>query len=203
MPKPYTRSDGVATFHASSGAEWRTWLETNHNTKKSVWLIIFRKESNTSSVYYDEAVDEALCFGWIDSKPNKRDDQSYFQFFSKRNPRSNWSKVNKQKVERLLTEGRIAEPGHEMIRLAKETGTWTALEDVDNLVVPPDLRKAFDSNPTAFTFWEKFPPSTRRGILEWIFNAKREETRAKRIAETVEKAAEDIRANQYRQPKKK
>lgn len=203
MFKPTTRPDGVETFHASGRAEWRAWLQTNHNTKKNVWLIIYRKESNTPSVYYDEAVDEALCFGWIDSKPNKRDDNSYFQFFSRRNPKSNWSKVNKQKIERLLNEERIAESGHEMIRLAKETGTWTALEDVDNLVVPPDLQMAFDANPTAFAFWEKFPPSTRRGILEWIFNAKRDETRAKRIAETVEKASENIRANQYRQPKKK
>jgi len=203
MSKLNTRPDGVETFHASGRAAWRAWLESNHKTKKSVWLIIYHKESSTSSIYYDEAVDEALCFGWIDSKPNKRDKESYFQFFSQRNPKSNWSKVNKEKIERLLAEGSIAESGHEMIRLAKETGTWTALEDVDNLIVPPDLQKAFDANPTAFSFWQKFPPSTRRGILEWIFNAKREETRAKRIEETVEKAAEDIRANQYRQPKKK
>jgi|GEM_PF-180755 len=190
--------DGVPTFYAESQEAWRKWLEEHHITEKSVWLIIYHKESSTSSVKYPEAVDEALCFGWVDSKPNKRDHESYYQFFSKRNPRSNWSGVNKRKIERLQLEGKIAPAGFEMIRIAKETGTWDALTDVENLVVPEDMQLLFDDNPTAFEYWNSFPPSTRRGILEWIFNAKRAETRAKRIKETVEKAAENIRANQYR-----
>ncbi len=189
--------DGIKTFYAASAAYWRNWLEENHDTTKSIWLIIYRKESKVPSVYYPEAVDEALCFGWIDSKPNKRDEESYYQFFAKRNPKSNWSRVNKEKVERLLKEQKMAPPGLEMIRIAKETGTWDALNDVEKLIVPPDLKQAFDTNSTALEYWEAFPPSTKRGILEWIFNAKRSETRAKRIAETVEKAAQNIRANQY------
>ncbi|MBW4512321.1 MAG: YdeI/OmpD-associated family protein [Scytonematopsis contorta HA4267-MV1] len=190
--------DGVITFHAKSRDEWRRWLMEYHQTEKCVWLIIYRKESETPSVYYDEAVDEALCFGWIDSKPNKRDEESYFQFFSKRNPKSNWSKVNKIKVERLISEGLMTDAGLEMITLAKTTGTWTALDDVENLVIPDDLLLLLNENQAALKYFEAFPRSVKRGILEWIQNAKRPETRAKRIMETVTLAEKNIRANQYR-----
>lgn len=188
---------GIPAITAQSTREWRNWLKVNHKDKKSVWLIIFRKESEVPSVYYPEAVDEALCFGWVDSKPNKRDDESYYQLFSQRNPKSNWSGLNKKKVKKLLDEKRMAPAGLEMIRIAKETGTWDALNDVENLIVPEDLKALFDAQPKAFEYWTNFPPSVRRVILEWIFNAKRAETRIKRIHETVEKAAKNIRANQY------
>lgn len=190
--------NGVEAIEAKNAGQWRSWLEANHASKKSVWLIIYRKESAIPSVYYNEAVDEALCYGWIDSKPNKRDDESYYQFFSKRNPKSNWSKVNKSKVERLLKAGKMSKAGKAMIRLAKETGTWSALDQVENLINPEDLQNAFDKNKKAYENWRTFPPSVRRGILEWIFNAKRPETRQKRILETVSLAEENIRANQYR-----
>ncbi len=193
--------DGVATYYAKTRQDWRNWLSKNHNSEKSVWLIIYHKDSSTPSITYPESVDEGLCFGWIDSKPNKRDSESYYQLFSKRNPKSNWSAVNKRKVEALLEAGLIAEPGLEMIQIAKDSGTWDALNDVDNLLIPDDMQIMFDKNPTAFQHWINFPPSTRRGILEWVFNAKRTETRVKRIKETVDLAADNIRANQYR-PKK-
>ncbi|MBC8034108.1 MAG: YdeI/OmpD-associated family protein [Chitinophagaceae bacterium] len=187
--------NGVKTFYAKSAKHWRAWLAKNHQVEASVWLIIYKKESGVATVYYPEAVDEALCFGWIDSKPNKRDDTSYFQFFSKRKPKSNWSKVNKQKVERLLAEGRMAPAGLEMVELAKRTGTWNALNEVEDTVMPPDLKAAFAKDKVASANWNKFPRSSRRGILEWILNAKRPETRNKRIEETVRLAAENIRAN--------
>lgn len=189
--------DGIATLHAASRADWRQWLAANHATEQSVWLIIYRKESGIPSVYYPEAVDEALCFGWIDSKPNKRDESSYYQFFSRRNPKSNWSGVNKRKVAELTAQGLMAEAGLAMVELAQQTGTWTALEAVENLVIPADMQALFDQNPTALAYWEQFPPSTRRGILEWIQNAKRPDTRQNRIAETVRLATDNIRANQY------
>lgn len=195
--------DNVKTYHAPTRAKWRQWLEENHASEKSVWLIIYHKESTTPSIVYPEAVDEALCFGWVDSKPNKRDKESYYQYFSQRNPKSNRSRVNKEKVARLLEANLMAPSGLKMIEIAKQNGTWNALDDVENLIVPEDLQKAFDQNITAFDYWEKFPKSTKRGILEWIFNAKKPETRQKRIDETVRLAAENIRANQYRQPKKK
>ncbi|MEQ9377908.1 MAG: YdeI/OmpD-associated family protein [Imperialibacter sp.] len=192
------REDGIATLHAASQQAWREWLEVNHETEKSVWLIIYKKESGTPSVYYPEAVDEALCFGWIDSKPNKRDEKSYFQFFAKRNPKSKWSGVNKRKVTRLLNEGRMAPAGQKMVELARQTGTWEALNDVEALSIPHDMEALLKNTPAAATNFSSFPPSTRRGILEWISNAKKPETRQKRIEETVSLAAQNIRANQYK-----
>ena len=193
------RKDGVPTFQAKDRSVWRNWLQENHQSAKSVWLIIYKKESSVSSVYYPEAVDEALCFGWVDSKPNKRDEKSYYQFFSKRNPKSNWSRLNKQKIEQLIGKGMMAPAGLEMVAIAKENGTWNALDDVENLIIPNDLQQAFEKAPTAFAHWENFPRSSKRGILEWILNAKRSETRQKRIKQTVELAGKNIRANHYRQ----
>jgi uncharacterized protein YdeI (YjbR/CyaY-like superfamily) len=190
--------NNINTFHAKTRNDWRKWLRKNSASEKSVWLIIYHKESTTPSIYYPEAVDEALCFGWIDSKPNKRDRESYYQFFSKRNPKSKWSKVNKEKVARLIEAGLMTKQGMEMIMLAKKTGTWDALSAVDNLELPSDLAKAFAKKKIALNHWQAFPPSTQRGILEWILNAKRSETRAKRIEETVSLASQNIRANQYR-----
>jgi uncharacterized protein YdeI (YjbR/CyaY-like superfamily) len=131
------------------------------------------RKSGFPSVKYPQAVDEALCYGWVDSKPNKRDDQSYYQYFAKRNPKSNWSRVNKQKVEWLPAEGRMAEPGLKMIEIAKENCAWNALDEVEKPIVPDDLQRELDQNPKALRNWKSFPPSVRRGIPEWIFNAKR------------------------------
>jgi uncharacterized protein YdeI (YjbR/CyaY-like superfamily) len=184
---------GVKAIPASSAKVWRRWLAMNCERENSVWLIIYKKESGFPSVNYPEAVDEALCYGWVDSKINKRDEISYYQYFAKRNPKSNWSKINKEKVERLLEKGRMAPPGLAMIDLAKKMGTWTALDPVEALAIPDDMMKLFRQNKTAFTNWEKFPRSAKRGILEWILNAKQAETRQKRIAETVEKAGKNLK----------
>lgn len=191
--------DGIKTFYAKDRAAWRQWLADNHASEKSVWLIIYKKDSGTPSVYYDEAVDEALCFGWIDSKANKGDNEHYFQFFAKRNPKSKWSRVNKDKVERLIAQGLMTNAGMKMIEFAKATGTWTALDEVENLILPDELQQAFNANEIAKAHWDNFPRSVKRGILEWISNAKRPETKQKRIEETVTLAAQNIRANQYRQ----
>jgi uncharacterized protein YdeI (YjbR/CyaY-like superfamily) len=192
--------NGVLAIQCKNRKAWRNWLEKNHATEKSVWLIIYKKESGTSSVYYPEAVDEALCFGWVDSKVNKRDDYSYYQYFAKRNARSNWSRVNKEKVERLLQQGLMAPAGLAMIELAKQSGTWSALDEVEQSVVPADMQALLDKQPQAQANWNHFPKSVKRGILEWILNAKKPETRKLRIEETVRLAAQNIRANQY-QPK--
>ncbi len=193
--------EGKPTFYASSRKDWRKWLAANCESEDAVWLIIYKKDSDIDSVYYSEAVDEALCFGWIDSKPNKRDDKSYYQYFSKRKNKSNWSKVNKNKVKELLAKNLMAKRGLKMIEIAKANGTWNALDKVDALIEPDDLLEEFSSNEKAFANWKNFPPSTRRGILEWIFNAKRATTRSKRINETVSLAEQNIRANQFRKKK--
>ena len=193
------QKDGVAIFYAKDRAAWRAWLQANHHIEKSVWLLVYKKESNIPSITYNEALDEALCFGWIDSKSNKRDSDSFYQFFAKRNPKSNWSRVNKQKVEMLIQNNLMTTAGLEMINLAKETGTWTALDEVENLTIPSDMQEKLDVNPKAKEYFELFPRSVKRGILEWILNAKRPETRLKRIEETVSLAEKNIRANQYHQ----
>lgn len=182
---------------AQSTEEWRNWLSANHLSFQSVWLVIFKKQSKIPSVYYPEAVDEALCFGWVDSKPNKRDEVSYYQFFSKRNPKSNWSLVNKKKVEKLQKAGKMHASGLAMIALAKASGTWDALNAVDAVKEPDDLLVALKAFPNAFKNWSAFPLSTRRGILEWIQNAKQTETRNKRIQQTASLAEQNVRANQY------
>lgn len=189
--------EGIKTTKAANEKKWRAWLKKNHLRERSVFLIIYRKSSGIPSVYYPEAVDQALCFGWIDSVPKKRDSESYYLLFSKRNPKSNWSGVNKRKVERLLALGWIEKAGLEMIALAKETGTWDALNHVEALIVPEDFQKLLQKNKRAKTNWEKFPPSAKRGILDWLHSAKRPETRKKRLAETIKLAAQNKRANQY------
>jgi uncharacterized protein YdeI (YjbR/CyaY-like superfamily) len=186
----------IKTFYAESREQWRNWLDENHLAEKSVWLIMYKKESQVPSINYPEAVEEALCFGWIDSKPNRRDDQSFYQYFSKRNPKSNWSKVNKEKIKQLTEQNLMKPAGLEMIEIAKKNGTWTALDRIENLEVPDDLQQALENNPSANNFWSTFPKSTKRAILEWILNAKKPETRQNRITETVEKASRNIRATQ-------
>jgi uncharacterized protein YdeI (YjbR/CyaY-like superfamily) len=189
---------GYEVLLMQDAAAWRGWLHQHHATAKQVWLIIYNKGSKTKSVTYPEALDEALCYGWIDSKINKRDAESHYQFFSVRNAKSNWSKVNKDKVERLLAAGKMQPAGMAMIKLAKQTGTWKALEEVDNTITPPDLQAALDAQPKATAYFNAFPRSVKRGILEWILNAKTSVTRQKRIDETATLAAKNERANQYK-----
>lgn len=185
----------VATFYAQDRTAWRKWLQSNHAKADKIFLIIYHKQSGVPSVYYNEAVDEAICFGWIDSKINKRDEQSYFQYFAKRNPKSNWSKVNREKVVQLTAAGLMAEAGLAAVAKAKMSGTWTALDAVEALQLPSELAALLKKDKTAGAYFEAFPRSVKRGILEWIANAKTPATTAKRIAETVRLAAMNIRAN--------
>ncbi len=192
---------GIKTFYAKNRKTWRSWLEKNNDKEKSVWLIIYRKDTAKKSVNYAEAVEEALCFGWIDSKANKRDEESFYQFFTRRNLKSNWSRVNKERVAKLIDDRLMTSRGLETIELAKRSGTWTALDKIENLELPIDLKKALKQNAEAAKYFDAFPRSVKKGILEWIQNAKKEETREKRIKETVSLALNNIRANQYT-PKK-
>lgn len=193
--KPNDKPD---SFYASSRQVWRRWLQKNHQSKKKVWLIIYHKSSAKPSVYYDAAVEEALCFGWIDSKPNKRDEQSYYLSFSPRNAKSKWSKLNRERVDKLVKEKRMTPSGMAMVNLAKNSGTWLALEKIDNMELPEDLLAALQKNKKAMENFSAFPPSSKRIILHWVSEAKRPETRDNRIKETVKLAALNIRANDYR-----
>jgi uncharacterized protein YdeI (YjbR/CyaY-like superfamily) len=179
-------------FAPASVEEWRAWLAQYGRTERAVWVVVQR---NGGGIDLAEAVEHALCFGWIDSKTLRRDDSSTYQTFTPRNPRSTWSQVNRDRVERLLAAGLMAAPGQELIDLAKRTGTWDCLAEAQNGVIPADLQSELDRNETAAGHFAAFPPSSKRRILEWIALAKRPETRARRIAETIALAAQNRRAN--------
>jgi uncharacterized protein YdeI (YjbR/CyaY-like superfamily) len=178
-------------------AVWRTWLSKNHDKEKSAWLIIFRKATGKKCVDYNEAVEEALCFGWIDSTANPRDEESSYRYFAVRKPNSKWSKVNRERVARLIKEKRMMPAGQSMIELAKKTGTWTAMEEIERGVIPPDLQKELTKNKKGKENFNSFPPSSKKIILSWIKDAKTRDTRQKRIRETVKLAAKNLRANHY------
>ena len=178
---------------------WRSWLAANHNQPGGVWLVLYHKKSGVPTVTYDEAVEEALCFGWVDSRTNKRDGESYVLYFTSRNPKSNWSRANRQRVERMMEQGRMTEAGLGLVKLAKESGAWTALEEVQESVIPPDLGEALAAGDKAEANFQAFRPSSKRILLQWILNARRPETRRRRIEETVRLAEQNIKANHPRQ----
>jgi uncharacterized protein YdeI (YjbR/CyaY-like superfamily) len=184
--------------HPLTRAEWRAWLRDNHTRSEGVWLISFKKATGQPAVSYDEAVEEALCFGWVDSKPNKLDEERTMLYFAPRKGGSGWSRPNKERVERMIAAGLMTAAGMAKVEKAQADGTWTILDAVENLEVPEDLSTAFDTYLNARANWEAFPRSAKRGILEWIVQAKKPETRAKRIAETARLAEDNIRANQWR-----
>jgi len=186
------------SVHPGTRAEWRAWLEQNHTRTQGVWLISFKKATGKPRVEYDEAVEEALCFGWVDSKPNKLDDERSMLWFAPRKPQTGWSKPNKERVARLMQAGLMAPAGLTKVAAAQQDGSWNALDAIESLELPPDLAQALAANTAAQQYWEAFPRSVKRGILEWIANAKRPATRAKRIEETAKLAAENKRANQWR-----
>ena len=185
--------NGIKTFDAQTQADWRRWLAENHEKEMSVWLIIYKKSASSNSLPHGNAVDEALCFGWIDSLTVKRDENSRYQLFSKRKPKGNWSAINKGKALKMIEQGLMNEAGLMCIQIAKANGMWDALNDVENLVVPEDLKKEFDTNQPALTNWNGFPRSSKKAILKWISEAKRAETRTSRIKETVQGALENRR----------
>lgn len=185
--------------HPKTRAEWRAWLEANHTRAEGVWLISYKKATGKPRFEYGEAVEEALCFGWIDSKPNKLDEERSLLWFAPRKPGTGWSKPNKDRVKRMIAAGKMRPAGLAKVEAAKRDGTWSALDAVEALEIPPDLKKALKSYKAATENFAAFPRSVKRGILEWISNAKKPETRAKRVDETARLAAENKRANQWRQ----
>ena len=188
----------IETFCPTSPQEWRLWLKENHNLKQSVWLIYYKKKSDIPSVTYNAAVDEALCFGWIDSTRKSLGPETFMQFFCKRKPNSVWSKVNKEKVQRLITEGLITEAGYESIEIAKQNGSWTILDDVEELKIPEDLEKEFKTKPGSMAFFLSLSKSVRKSILQWLVLAKQPATRQKRIYEIAELAALKLKPKQFR-----
>ena len=183
-----------------SRVAWRAWLEQHHEQPTGVWAVTRKRDALDIGDEFVSAQDlneECLCFGWIDSRPAKIDDRRSALLCTPRTPRSGWSKVNKDRLERLLAAGLVTPRGLALIDAAKADGSWSRLDEVDRLVEPADLVAALDGSGDARRHWNAFPPSARRGILEWILSAKRPDTRASRIAETARLAAFNERANQW------
>jgi uncharacterized protein YdeI (YjbR/CyaY-like superfamily) len=185
------------TIHPKTALAWRKWLERHHTRTQGVWLISYKVATGKPRITYDEAVATALCFGWIDSKPRALDEERSMLWFAPRKKGSAWSKNNKERVEQLLRDNAMHAAGLAKIEEAKQDGSWNKLDSVETLELPPDLLQAFKTHPGALGYFEAFPRSSKRAILEWIGNAKTETTRAKRVLETATLAAGNVRANQW------
>ncbi|WP_353120272.1 YdeI/OmpD-associated family protein [Myroides odoratus] len=179
-------SKEIETYYPQNRAAWRQWLDSNHQFKQAVWLIYYTKKSNIPSISWREAVDEALCFGWIDSTRKKVDDSSSIQYFSKRKPKSIWSKINKEIVQVLIENNSMTKAGFESIEIAKQNGSWAILDEVEELVIPDDLELAFTRYGDSKEYFLSLSKSKIKIVLSWIVLAKRVETRQKRIDEVAE-----------------
>lgn len=180
-------------FYPETIAAWRRWLDKNHLSSQAVWVVFYSKSSGKPSITWSESVDVALCYGWIDSKKIKVDTDRSHQFFSRRKPRSTWSQINKQKIEKLLAAGKMKKAGMLAVETAKQNGSWELLDQVEQLIIPDDLAEAFALHPDAEVFFLSLSKSVRKMILQWLTLAKREETRARRLAEVVERAKQNLK----------
>jgi uncharacterized protein YdeI (YjbR/CyaY-like superfamily) len=186
--------DGRRMVGPFDRAGWREWLITNHATASGVYLVSWRRGSGRASVSYEDAVEEALCVGWVDSSGRNLDEERSIQWFARRRPRSLWARSNKERVARLTAAGQMRPAGLAAVEEAKRSGMWTLLDDVEELIVPDDLAAVLEARPTAREKWDGFPPSARRAMLQWAVEARRPETRAQRIAEIADKASRNERA---------
>ena len=188
MPAP-----DYKTFHPKTRSQWRKWLEKYHATSPGIWLIYYKTETGKRKFSYADAVEEALCFGWIDSLPRKLDNERSMLKYSPRKPKSVWSKINKQRIDQLIKDNLMTAAGLAKIETAKINGSWERLNDsdlhTDNNTLPPDLEKALNKNKAALNNFKSFSPSYRKQFLYWIDSAKRPETRDAKIKQTVFMAA--------------
>lgn len=199
--KPARRSGAeLERVEVASRAEWRRWLATHHGQRQGVWLVTYKKSAEPKRyLSYDDIVEEAICFGWVDSLPRAVDAKRSMRLVAPRRPKSAWSAVNKARVDKLVAAKKMAPAGLAAIERAKADGSWSKIDHVEALVTPPDLERALARYARAAEYYEGFPRSSKRIILEWIAGAKTDATRAKRIEETARMAAENRRANHWRQ----
>lgn len=186
------------SYCPTSKEDWRNWLKRNHLIEDSIWLILYKKNAANSNLNWSEAVDEALCFGWIDSTKKTIDGEKYMQYFCKRKSKSNWSKVNKEKVKVLIEQGLMEEEGYKSIEIAKENGSWTTLDKVEALVVPTDLKEALTNFEGSMDYFDSLSKSAKKILLYWVISAKRPETRKKRVLEIAENASQKLKPKQFR-----
>lgn len=181
-------------YHAQTRADWRSWLQQGHQGGSGVWLCSWRTGTGKPRCPYAEAVEEAICFGWIDSTAVVLDEDRGLQLFTPRKPKSPWTRLNRQRAADMETAGLMTDPGREAIRRAKANGFWTISDPVEDLIEPDRLAQALDATPATRAAWDAFPPSARKQMLWWVISAVQDETKDRRIAEIVDKAVEGRRA---------
>jgi uncharacterized protein YdeI (YjbR/CyaY-like superfamily) len=191
---PATWKFGYPIYHPVTREAWRAWLEAHQHDSPGVWVVSWRSSTGRETLSYDAIVEEALCVGWIDATVNVLDDERRLQLVTPRKPRSTWARSNKERVARLEAEGRLGARGRRAVEIAKANGWWNFLDDVEALTEPDDLVAALDKVSAARQAWDDFPPSARKQMLYWVISAAKEETRRRRIATIVEKAARGERA---------
>lgn len=176
----------MSRIYCKDRDKWRAWLEQNHAVEKDIWLVYYKKQTKKETVFYSEAVDEALCFGWIDSTVKSIDDETYMQRYSPRRPNSVWSLVNKNKVKRLIKEEKMTEAGMVAVKEAKESGQWDRAYSLkESVEMPIELEEALKLNHTAFDNFYKFSKTDQQHYIRWVVNAKRSETIRRRVDAVV------------------
>lgn len=183
--------------HPADRAAWRAWLEANHATSPGCWLVSWRPVTGKPTLDYEDAIQEALCFGWVDSQVRTIDDERAALLYTPRKGGSGWAGTNKRRIAQLEAQGLMRPAGTALIEAAKADGTWTLLDGPEAGIVPDDLAAALDAHGDARATWNGFPPGVRKGMLTWVATAKRAETRAKRVAEIAEQAAVGKRAGEW------
>jgi uncharacterized protein YdeI (YjbR/CyaY-like superfamily) len=189
---PQSLRDKYPRIEINDRQAWRAWLAENHATSTGVWLVTFKQSSGKARMTYDDAIEEALCFGWVDSTANSVDDERTMMVYGPRKPKSGWSRPNKIRIERLLAAGLMTPAGQARIDAAKADGSWTLLDAVEDLIVPDDLAAALAANEQAQQGFDNFPKSVKKQLLQWVYTAKRPETRANRIGAVVEAAVSGV-----------
>ena len=189
---PATWKFGFPIYHAESRAQWRAWLAANHDSAPGVWLCSWRSVTDRPGCPYPEAVEEAICFGWIDSTASHLDDDRGLQLLTPRKPKSTWTRLNRQRVADMEAAGLMTDAGRRAVDIAKGNGWWTILDPVEDLAEPDDLSAALDANPTARIAWDG-SPSARKAMLWWVISAVRQDTRERRIDTIVAKAVKGER----------
>ena len=182
----------LSRVRPNSRMAWRNWLYKHHASSIGVWLVYAKKYSGIPSLTYNDAVEEALCFGWIDSKVNPIDDAFYMQVFTPRKLKSAWSPLNKARISRLLAAGLMRPAGLLVVKAAKASGTWNATKHVEQLIIPPDLEKAIEASPEARRHWESYSASRRKGVLYRLSGAKRPETGARYLQDIIQNMARNL-----------
>ena len=185
-------------IYFKNDVEWKKWLSQNYSSSNGVYLIFYKVENEEPSMRWEEAVKVALCYGWIDSTVKSLGNGKRRQYFCPRNPKSVWSALNKKYIKELTAKNLMHKSGIDIIKIGKQNGSWTALDDVEKGIIPEDLQLGFNKNKIAFNNYKNFAPSYRKSYLYWLHQAKRETTRQKRITEIINFCEANIKSRDTR-----